>query len=135
MEVQLAALADSANISQEGKLNILGVFDTLFAANVPTFHPLMVFVAKIRIGAGDGEDLEFRLRVVDGNGNLVAPEVRIHARGERPADGEMANFTLVLPIAGAVFRELGTYTFELRPAGGAPLAEVPLYVKPTPTGT
>ncbi len=34
MEVTLALLADSANVSADAKLNILGVFDTIFADRV-----------------------------------------------------------------------------------------------------
>ena len=39
MEVKVALLADGANVSREGKLNLLGIFDTLFARSFPTTHP------------------------------------------------------------------------------------------------
>lgn len=53
MHPQLTVLADSANISQEGKLNILGEFNTLFAESVPVAHPIIWFVSKLELGAGD----------------------------------------------------------------------------------
>ena len=39
MNVTFAMFADAANLSQEGKLNILGVFDALQVATLPTVAP------------------------------------------------------------------------------------------------
>ncbi len=129
MHVQLAVLADAANLSQEGKLNITGVFDRINAPVVPVLYPLMVFVARVRISAGDGSEVKLRFRIVDEEGNLVAPEVAIRADVGTQGDGEMANLPLILPIVGAVFKEFGTYSFELWTDGGIRLAEVPLGVR------
>lgn len=49
MEVTLAVLADYANISREGKLNILGVFDIIKPGVVPYTHPSMQLVMKFKI--------------------------------------------------------------------------------------
>ena len=48
MDVDLAVIADAANVSQEGKLNILGVFDTIWARVFPFRHASMVFVLRVR---------------------------------------------------------------------------------------
>jgi len=39
MHVTFALFADAANLSQEGKLNILGVFDALQVGALPAVHP------------------------------------------------------------------------------------------------
>ena len=39
MHVTFALFADAANLSQEGKLNILGVFDALQVGSLPALHP------------------------------------------------------------------------------------------------
>ena len=62
MEVKLAGFCDAANISREGKLNILGEFNTLYAAAVPVIWPLMYVVIKIEATAGEGPP-RFGLRV------------------------------------------------------------------------
>jgi len=46
MEVVLAVLADYANVSQEGKLNIMGIFDIISSEKFPTFHPEMKLVVQ-----------------------------------------------------------------------------------------
>lgn len=48
MHVSFALFADSANISQEGKLNILGVFDALHVGQVPTLHPRATMVVRLK---------------------------------------------------------------------------------------
>lgn len=48
MHVSFALFADSANISQEGKLNILGVFDALQVASLPAIHPRATMVVRLK---------------------------------------------------------------------------------------
>ncbi len=48
MHVSFALFADSANISQEGKLNILGVFDALQVASLPAVHPRATMVVRLK---------------------------------------------------------------------------------------
>jgi hypothetical protein len=48
MQLAFSLLADSANVSVEGKLNILGVFDALQVGNVPTVHPRATLVMRIK---------------------------------------------------------------------------------------
>jgi hypothetical protein len=48
MHVQFALFADAANVSQEGKLNILGVFDALHVGQLPSVHPRATFVVRLK---------------------------------------------------------------------------------------
>ena len=48
MLLAFALFADSANVSVEGKLNILGVFDALQVGNVPTVHPRATLVMRLK---------------------------------------------------------------------------------------
>ena len=53
MHVSFALFADAANISQEGKLNILGVFDALQVATVPAVHPRATMIVRLKALPGD----------------------------------------------------------------------------------
>jgi hypothetical protein len=53
MHVSFALFADAANLSQEGKLNILGVFDALQVATLPAVHPRAHLVVHLK---GSGTD-------------------------------------------------------------------------------
>jgi hypothetical protein len=47
MHVNLAVLCDAANVSREGKLNILGEFDSIHASSFPLTYPTMVLVVRM----------------------------------------------------------------------------------------
>jgi hypothetical protein len=52
MQLAFVLLADAANVSVEGKLNILGVFDALQVGTLPALHPRATVVMRFR-GARD----------------------------------------------------------------------------------
>ena len=54
MHISFAVFADAANLSQEGKLNILGVFDAVQVAGLPTIHPRTHFIVRLK---ANGEDI------------------------------------------------------------------------------
>src|SRR5688500_4171438 len=53
MQISFALFADAANLSQEGKLNILGVFDAVQVGGIPTVHPRAHLVVRLK---GNRED-------------------------------------------------------------------------------
>jgi hypothetical protein len=48
MHISFALFADAANLSQEGKLNILGVFDAVQVAGFPAVHPRANIVLRVK---------------------------------------------------------------------------------------
>ena len=54
MQVVFALFADAANLSQEGKLNVLGVFDALQVGSLPAMHPRAHLVVHFK---GSGADV------------------------------------------------------------------------------
>ena len=54
MRVSFALFADAANLSQEGKLNVLGVFDALQVGSLPAVHPRANLVLHMK---GSGSDV------------------------------------------------------------------------------
>ena len=54
MRVAFALFADAANLSQEGKLNVLGVYDALQVAALPAVHPRANLVVHMK---GSGADV------------------------------------------------------------------------------
>lgn len=48
MHVSFALFADAANLSQEGKLNVLGVFDAVQVSTLPAVHPRAHLVVRLK---------------------------------------------------------------------------------------
>jgi len=57
MYCSFALFADAANLSQEGKLNVLGVFDALHVASLPAVHPRATLVVRLKASPDDVEQL------------------------------------------------------------------------------
>ena len=111
MNIPMAFLADEANLSQDGKLNVLGMFDRLAASSFPVVHPRMVFAFRVHAEFGDGgRHFPVRVRMVDEDGGvLFEAEGGMVAPPVPPGEFSVANqiFTLV----GVQFARPGAYKF------------------------
>ena len=113
MDVQVAVLADYANIAAGDKLNVMGIFDTVFASAFPTVHPFMVLALRLRLGYEDGgktHDLAVSLRDEDGREYLRAAA---KANVPRIEPGRFQNVNQVLNFAGMGFGKPGTYASHI----------------------
>jgi hypothetical protein len=69
MQVKLALLADYANVTGEGKLNILGIFDRITVQHVPIVHPQMHLILRLEAHSTERNrthNIEIRLHDPDG---------------------------------------------------------------------
>ena len=134
MKCHLAALCDAANTTPEGKINLLGEFDTLWSPQAPVVWPLMTFIAKLKFGEVDVGRHTISLRVLDEDMHIIA--VPIEGQGELgglESPGIENGWPLILSIVNAQFPEFGTYLFQLV-LDGNELISVPLHVRERPAG-
>jgi hypothetical protein len=110
----MAVLADEANVSQEGKLNLMGIFDRITAAEFPVVHPRLVFAFRVEAEFADsGRAFPVVVTMEDDDGNvLFDAEGQIGAPHVLPGEFSTANqlFTMV----GVQFPAPGTYRFVIR---------------------
>ncbi len=69
MQVKLALLADYANVTAEGKLNILGIFDRIAVQQLPVVHPQMHLILRLEAHTAErnrAHNIEIRLHDPDG---------------------------------------------------------------------
>lgn len=113
MDVKLALLADAANVSREGKLNILGVFDAIYARQFPTVHPHMALVLRFEAGPaekGTARHVEVQLVAADGRVLVNLPG---HVNLAHPGAGEPAVLDHVLSFTNTRFEAPGRYTLRV----------------------
>lgn len=134
MKIPMALIADEANLSREGKLNVLGVFDRIASPTFPVMHPKMVFVFRIEAEYGDGgRKVPVRVRLMDADGGvlfdaggeIVAPSVQ---------PGEFATTHQLFALLGTGFEQPGMYKFVIT-LGDLPPHETPLSVVQVAWGT
>lgn len=139
MEVTLGVLADAANQTADGKLNILGEFNEMRSATFPFTWPSMQLVLKIEASTAEGAKHRFRLRVMDEDGNIVPGTRVVEGQidfGKPYAAGHPYRAQFILRIAQARFEEPGTFEFEVA-IDDKIVKTITLYVSkvsPRPTG-
>ncbi len=130
MQVSFALFADAANISQEGKLNVLGVFDALQVGSLPAVHPRAHLVVHLKGALSDVGRHTVTLRWVNPKGSELWTSSGELNVGQPPAGVMEMDLPLIaqidLPIDSG-----GTYrmTVSLDDRQGA---EVPVQVRTTP---
>lgn len=133
MEVDLAVIADAANVSKEGKLNILGVFDTIWAREFPFRHAVMVFVLRMKADFTEQGDHTMEVRLLDADGGqLFKAEGPMQVPGGVP--GRPIKPHVIMGLSGVSFERPGDYSFEVI-VDGHPMKSVPLYVQEAPPAT
>lgn len=113
MEVTLALLADAANVSADGKLNILGVFNALGANTFPVVHPQMALVLRFEATrAEEGKTRQIELQLADGDGQKL---FKIEAQLVLPAGapGTPIRLNHILMLNGIQFPKAGDYVFNV----------------------
>ena len=108
MRVPLACVADAATVSSDGKLNILGEFNCIWASNLPVKWPRMMYVARIELEPGDPQELDIQLSLLDPDSALVGPVMQLQGsiQGGRPI-GTGGTAPVVLQVDGATFWSSG----------------------------
>lgn len=124
----MAVLADEANVSQEGKLNLMGIFDRIAAAEFPVVHPKMVFAFRVEAEYADGgRSFPVRVSMEDEDGTAL-----FDAAGEMTAPvvppGEFSTSNQVFALVGVQFPRPGTYRFVVR-VGDVARLEAPFLVQ------
>jgi hypothetical protein len=74
MQVEAFLLCDAAT-EQQGKLNVLGAFDTIYAQKIPAAHPQCAVAARIRFGKLEDGKHQLRLHVIDQDGEEIIPRL------------------------------------------------------------
>jgi hypothetical protein len=127
LQVKLAVLADYANVTADGKLNILGTFDRINLVQMPAMHPQMYLVLRIEAQAVERDrshKIEIRLHdpegqtIFDVNGDLVP-----HGEGPHPTSTNQ-----ILTLNNLQLEKVGAYNFVIFINNDLKL-ELPLHVE------
>lgn len=113
MNLLLFLAADYANITREGKLNVMGIFNDIYSYHFPARHSSMHLIAKLGAELGEyGQSRNFTIKLFDEDGNQifdVSGQFEI-PKGER---GRKPEVNLILELKDIVFPKAGAYQFVL----------------------
>ena len=130
----LAVAADNANVSTDGKLNILGVFQEWTSSTYPAVVPTVVLVISWDaepVEFGTQKEVHITFMGPEPEGKVALPPV-VLAIPEAPRPGEPAIAHQILTLQNLPLLRPGPHAFYIV-VGGEPKARIPLYVR-EPTG-
>lgn len=112
MDVTLAVCCDAANVSREGKLNLLGIFNSIHAERFPATHPHLSLVLRVEARVGEEGTYPLELRFVDEDGGeLFKVNGQVGLSGGQP--GRPMTAQTIMDINNLQLPGPGTYAFDV----------------------
>lgn len=135
MDVRLAVLADYANQTPEGKLNIMGIFSVINPPMLPFALPTMFLVVTYAASAAEvGREHTLEVLLMDSEARQILglKSALTVPPGVRP--GVPAEVNAVLCLNGVRFEKADDYQFSIL-VGGQEKKAVPLRVNEPQAGS
>jgi hypothetical protein len=126
MEIQVAALCDAA-VDYDGKLCVLGAFDTIIAPSVPAVHPQCSVALRLIFRKEEEGEHQVALNFVDEDGRPIVPPIETTIPVDLPEDFFFSSRNLVLNLQGLKFENEGQYSIDVA-VDGRQIASIPLQV-------
>lgn len=129
MNVEIFAVCDAANDSQ-GKLNLLGTFDSIWAAQIPAVHPQFTVAIRLRVNRAEQGNHKVKLQLVGEQGAPAAAtegDFQVYASDQDPS----AAVNLIIAFQHLKFEAWGIYTLTLA-VDDRQRAAIPLFIRPMP---
>jgi len=132
MKMLIATICDAAADNQ-GKLGILGTFDTINARSMPVVIPLCSIALRFMFSKVEEGPHKIKISIIDEDGKPVIKSIE-GGMTVRCPDGQISTTgNLVLNVQKLKFEKAGTYSIDVA-VDGRQEVNLPLYVKLVPTG-
>jgi hypothetical protein len=130
MEVQILSLCDAATVSG-GKINMLGIFDQIYAPNEPIAAPPCAVVIRMTFDRIEEGEKALRLAFVDADGAQIMPDLDANVQVRVPEPAPYATVQLVLAIPQLALPRFGEYAVVLA-VNGLEQRRTPLHLLQIP---
>jgi hypothetical protein len=127
MRIEIFALCDAAT-ADHGKLNMLGVFDSIWVSKLPAVHSQCAIVLRVRFESIERGEHKVAVNFVDIDGKNVMPPAQGNLSISFPDEQKSVSSHLILNIQGLKLERLGEYAIDLA-IDGQQRASLPLFVK------
>lgn len=132
MDIQIAVLCDAAT-DNNGKLNILGTFDTIYTGQLPAIHPQCAIAIRMTFSKAEEGAHKVKLNLVDEDGKSVTPQdiPPIPLEVLVPDETIFLSRNLIVTIQNLKLEKEGLYSVNIA-VDGRQEGSIPLLVKVPP---
>src|SRR5262245_10236821 len=127
MDIQVAVLCDAAT-DTNGKLNMLGTFDTIYTQQLPAVHPQCSIALRFVFTKIEEGPHKLKLNFVDEDGRLVMPSIDMPVEITFPEEANFLSRNFVVNIQQLKFEKPGLYSIDVG-IDGRHEGSIPLLVK------
>jgi len=127
MNIQVAVLCDAAT-EDNGKLNLLGSFDTIYAPQMPAVHPQCSVALRVTFVPGDEGTRKLTLSFINADGKAIMQNIEMPVPVALPDDAHFLTRNFIVNIQQLKFEEPGLYSVDVR-LDNISQASIPLLVK------
>lgn len=114
MKKILFLTADYANVTADGKINIMGIFNKIWAHQFPCVHPSFFLIIKIGLELGEFEPQKnIKLKLFDEKGKLISDVFDKDVTFPSPKNGEFPEHQIIIEFKGVPFQNAGVYQYVL----------------------
>ncbi|MGP8198514.1 MAG: DUF6941 family protein [Limisphaerales bacterium] len=112
MTIQVAVLCDAAT-DYNGKLNLLGTFDTIYAPALPAQHPQCSVALRIAFERTEEGPHQMRILFADEDGHPILPPTEVRLEVAFPPDATFISRNFIVNIQQLKFEKTGLYSIDL----------------------
>ncbi|MBL9189486.1 MAG: hypothetical protein JNK23_18530 [Opitutaceae bacterium] len=127
MKIEVLTLCDFA-ADYGGKLTVVGLFDSIFARQMPAVHPHCCLAVKLRFDKAEAGQHALRLTICDDDGKAVLAPMELTVNVAMPPDALSNTIQVVANIAGMKVDTFGEYSIDLA-IDGKHEGSTPLFVR------
>lgn len=131
MTIQIAVLCDAAT-DYNGKLNLLGTFDTILTSQLPAIHPQCSIALRISFNRIEEGSHKVKMNFVDEDGRLVMPSIDMPLDVVIPSDANFLVRNFIINIQQLKFDQPGQYSIDIAIDNRHEMS-IPLLVKMQPS--
>jgi hypothetical protein len=131
MNIQIAVLCDAATESA-GKLNLLGAFDAIQAAQLPAVHPQCSIALRMTFNKVEEGAHKLRINFVDEDGKSIMQAIDLPFQVAMPEDAHFITTNIIVSMQQLRFAKAGLYSIDVAIDGRQEVA-IPLIVKQPPS--
>jgi hypothetical protein len=114
LEVTVGLLADAANVSREGKLNILGAFQSVATTTAPMIVPQAFLVVVVRLEIGEkGQTHTLKIRLYDADKKKLWEMIPVPFSVPQQDPRPNPEHPIIMCLQRIPIPQFGDYEFEI----------------------
>ena len=113
MDVSILLVADYANVTQDGKLNIMGIFHNINALSFPATHPEMYLITQLKAGPAEYErEFTLEIKLIDDDASHILLQQSFSLVVPQGRAGQTIYMNHLLRMINVQFPKPGAYEFS-----------------------